>query len=269
MNIKKMFVSMIVAALVIPMFANYSLVSAEEAPAPEYIDDEVIEDNIIESETLDNGLEVEVTENTQNEVVLQTEHTVGETEVDVNIEMDKETEDINVSGEVIDENGESIYQNYDVIVHDVEGDKFIATFIDTESGDMVEVDTTQMTASALPIIIVAAVARYGISYAIKKYGKKAAQNAVKSKSYGKVLTSVSRLDANKRKHILAGKHNWGKVTGNNWSDVSKVMSHVMREGKESAYKKVRKKTLKMSGKTVTVTFTRKNGKVYISNGWVS
>ncbi len=183
--------------------------------------------------------------------------------------MEKETEDINVSGEVKDENGETTYQNYDVIVHDVEGEKFIATFIDTESGDTVEIDTTQMTASALPIIIVAAVARYGISYAIKKYGKKAAQSAIKSKSYGKVLTSVSRLNANSRSHILASKHNWNKVTGNNWSDVSKVMSHVMRNGKESAYKKVRKKTLSMSGKTVTVTFTRKNGKVYISNGWVS
>ena len=233
MNIKKIFISIIVAALIIPTFENDSIVSAEEIP--EYIDD-----NVIESETLNNGLEIEVVEETKDNVVVQTEHSVGDIDVNVEIEMEKETEDISVSGEVVDENGQTITQNYDVIVHEIKGDVFIATFIDTESGDIIDVNTTQMSASALPVIIVAAVARYGIQYAIKKYGKKAAQNAVKSLSYGRVLSSVSRLDANKRKHILASKHNWSKVTGNNWSDVSKVMSHVMRHGKESAYKNVRK-----------------------------
>lgn len=47
------------------------------------------------------------------------------------------------------------------------------------------------------------------------------------------------------------------------------MSHVMRHGKEGPYKGVRKKTLKMRGETVTVTFTRINGKIKISNGWVN
>ncbi|MCE3370425.1 polymorphic toxin type 35 domain-containing protein, partial [Staphylococcus aureus] len=34
--------------------------------------------------------------------------------------------------------------------------------------------------------------------------------------------------------------------------------------KKSAYQK----TLVMSGRTVVITYTRKNGNIYISNGWV-
>lgn len=68
---------------------------------------------------------------------------------------------------------------------------------------------------------------------------------------------------------MQSKHNWNKVTKANWSNVSKVISHVMRNGKESAYKSVRKKTLKMSGKTVTVTFKRVKGKIKISDAWVN
>ena len=78
MNIKKIFISIIVAALIIPTFENDSIVSAEEIP--EYIDD-----NVIESETLNNGLEIEVVEETKDNVVVQTEHSVGD--IDVNVEI--------------------------------------------------------------------------------------------------------------------------------------------------------------------------------------
>ncbi|SHH70566.1 SAR2788 family putative toxin [Virgibacillus chiguensis] len=261
MRLKKGFITIIIATLFLQLFSGIQIAKAEE-------NSEYINGDSIETETLDNGLELEVVEKTEDTVVVETEHIAGETEVFVEIDMDRETENINVSGEVINEEGQLVSQNYDVVVHDVEGDNFVATFIDIETEDIIDIDTTEMSASALPIVIVAAVARYGIKYAIKKYGKKAAKYAVSSRSYGKVLSSVSKLSANKRKHILASKHNWSKVTGNNWSDVSKVMSHVMRYGKESAYKSVRKKTLKMSGRTVTVTFKRANGKIYISNGWV-
>ena len=45
-----------------------------------------------------------------------------------------------------------------------------------------------------------------------KHMEKATQTAIKTKSFGKVLPSVANLGANKRKHILASKHNWNKVT---------------------------------------------------------
>ncbi len=68
---------------------------------------------------------------------------------------------------------------------------------------------------------------------------------------------------------MQSKHNWHKVTKNNWNEVSKVISHVMRYGKESSYNSVRKKTLKMNGHTVTVTFTRIRGQIKISDAWVN
>ncbi len=41
MNTKKIFASIIVISLIIPLFTNYDLISAEEIP--EYIDDKTIE----------------------------------------------------------------------------------------------------------------------------------------------------------------------------------------------------------------------------------
>lgn len=94
--------------------------------------------------------------------------------------------------------------------------------------------------------------------------EKSNSNRYQTKSFGKFLPSVANLGANKRKHILASKHNWNKVTKNNWKDVSKVMSHVMRYGKRSRYKKsAYQKTLVMSGRTVVETYTRTNGNIYI------
>lgn len=52
----------------------------------------------------------------------------------------------------------------------------------------------------------------------------------------------------------------------NWSN---YLSHVMRHGKERAYGSARKKTMKINGKTVTVTFKRVNGETRISDGWVN
>lgn len=70
---------------------------------------------------------------------------------------------------------------------------------------------------------------------------------------------------------MSPKHAWHLVTkNNNWDDVSKVISHVMRNGTESPYRSTAlKKTLNMNGHTVTVTFVRKNGNTHISNAWVN
>ncbi|WP_404450515.1 SAR2788 family putative toxin [Sutcliffiella horikoshii] len=192
-----------------------------------------------------------------------------EEDVSVDVVMDVDTELFTVNSEVLHEDNTVVSTIYDVVVHESEDDIFIATFVNQENGEIYDMNTTELEASALPLVIVAAIARHGIQYAMKKYGKKAVQNAVSSKSFNTVLSSVKNIDANKRAHILANKHDWNKVTNNNWTDVSKVMSHVMRYGKESVYGSARKKTLSMNGQTVTVTFTRVNGQVRISNGWVN
>nr|WP_255300049.1 polymorphic toxin type 35 domain-containing protein [Bacillus toyonensis] len=43
----------------------------------------------------------------------------------------------------------------------------------------------------------------------------------------------------------------------------------MRKGKETPYKKSSyQRTMKVKGQQVTVTYAKKNGKIYISNRWV-
>ncbi|MED1304754.1 polymorphic toxin type 35 domain-containing protein, partial [Bacillus pacificus] len=97
------------------------------------------------------------------------------------------------------------------------------------------------------------------------YGNYKYSRAVKNE-----LKNVGK-QSNKVKHILAPKHNWNKVTKkpDNYKSVSKVMGKVMRKGKETPYKKSGyQRVMKVKGQQVTVTYVKKNGKVYISNGWV-
>ena len=186
-----------------------------------------------------------------------------------NIQYDLVSDTMDVEGSYIDKSGILIKKQYNILLDQLENEEYKATFIDKNTGETVEYNSIKAKSSAWPLVILAAVARYGVKYAIKTYGKKATSNAIKTKSFGKVLPSITNLGTNKRHHILAKKHNWNKVTTNNWSNVSKVMSHVMRHGKQSRYmKNAYQKTLTMSGKTVVVTYTRKNGKIYVSNGWV-
>ncbi|PEI96822.1 Wall associated protein [Bacillus toyonensis] len=127
-------------------------------------------------------------------------------------------------------------------------------------------------------------ARYGAKYAIRygaKYGKQAAKwvgnkaktvynNYKHSRAVNKELKNIGK-QTNKVQHILAPKHNWNKVTKKpgDFKSVSKVMGKVMRKGKETPYKKSSyQRTMKVKGQQVTVTYAKKNGKIYISNGWV-
>lgn len=218
-----------------------------------------IKESIIENPTT-NETVVEVEAN------LVSEGVVVNTNTNYNVDENK----ITVTSNVIDENGNETSQEFQIAVNNIHTEDMIITFINSESGEVYEYNPTVAEASALPLVIIATVARYGIQYAIKKYGKTVVQNTIKSKSYDTVLSSVKSLSANKISHIMAPKHAWHLVTkNNNWDDISKVISHVMRNGTESTYGSALQKTLNMNGHTVTVTFVRNNGKTFISNAWVN
>ena len=92
-------------------------------------------------------------------------------------------------------------------------------------------------------------------------------------SSNSVLPYIKEIgkDPNKVSHILAPKHNWKKVSSGKWSDVERIMSAVMRYGKEVPYKKsgtIRQKIYSKYGHTFVVTFKRENGKIRVSNVWV-
>lgn len=280
-KLNKAITLVLVFALIFPMLPSIAnaqeviginnFIEETDLDTDETIDLDVIEEEFSQEFGTQISEEISIDDYTETEEKLELEMSLLELEDDlsVRIEVNEENDFVTVDGEFMDENHELFYYNYEVYVDDVEGDAFVATFIDTLTGESYYFDSTVAEASALPIVIIAAVARYGIQYAIKKYGKKAVQNIVAKQSYGKVLSSVSSLSAKKRSHILESKHLWSRVTKNNWTEVSKVMSHVMRHGKESAYGSARKKTMKLNGHTVTVTFKRVNGQTKISNGWVN
>ncbi|KIV56419.1 hypothetical protein AM501_09695 [Aneurinibacillus migulanus] len=88
----------------------------------------------------------------------------------------------------------------------------------------------------------------------------------------KVIPEVSELGSNKIHHILQDKHAWDRVVKdkNNWDEISNIISIVMKNGTESAYKKsARMKSMKVNGQIVEVTFVRlKDGTIKISDAWV-
>jgi len=87
----------------------------------------------------------------------------------------------------------------------------------------------------------------------------------------KPLSYIAALgkQPNTLKHILAPKHRWNEISSGKWSDVERIMSAVMRYGKESRYQKTGfKKVYTRYGRTVVVTYARKNGRIYVGNGWV-
>ncbi|MFB6433774.1 MafB-like protein [Bacillus cereus] len=267
---KKLIIRLLVLTMLFSILPNFELTQASinsnnETDVIE-VEKEIKEDFGIEvAEQLNLDVKKE-----DNLVVVKTNLDTTDVKVTTEMEYNIDTEAILLDG-TVEENGEKVNQKFEVILHEVEenSNEFSATFIDQDTGEIYDMNTIEAQASALPLVIIAVVARYGITYAIKKYGKSAVNSAVKSKSFGQVLSSVSKLDANKRNHIMQAKHDWYKVTNNNWNDVSKVISHVMRYGSESAYGSARKKTLNMNGKTVTVTFKRINGDIRISDAWVN
>ncbi|MRE73122.1 SAR2788 family putative toxin [Mammaliicoccus sciuri] len=257
-----------ILALILTITSVTGLIETRNINASETSSNEITQEDLHKN-NLQNPNEVEIIDKTNNDADPVIELAKEDIDLKANIQYDLDTDTMDVKGSYIDENGKSINKKYNVLIDQLENEEYEATFIDKDTGEIIKYNSIEAKSSAWPLIILAAVARYGVKYAVKKYGKKATQNAIKTKSFGKVLPSIANLGANKRKHILASKHNWSKVTKNNWSDVSKVMSHVMRHGKQSRYKKTAyQKTLTMSGRTVVVTYTRKNGKIYVSNGWV-
>jgi hypothetical protein len=115
---------------------------------------------------------------------------------------------------------------------------------------------------AFPVLfILGLLARLGIKYVIRWYGKAQVKKA--AKSY--LLNSVN---AKKWGHIMAPKHKWSSVDARSKEQVAELMSRAMAEGKHvvAANNRSVKATWNYRGKTIDVTYAKDSGK--ISNGWV-
>ncbi len=108
---------------------------------------------------------------------------------------------------------------------------------------------------------------------------KKAERANEAKNIGKVavkelLPEVKAIDQAHQAHILADKHDWGKVVSDpkDWGDVSGVIDKTLKEGTISSYqsgKGVYQSTLKINREVVTVTWKKEGSGRTISNAWVN
>lgn len=90
-----------------------------------------------------------------------------------------------------------------------------------------------------------------------------------------VDTAVNNLSSNNRTHIMNNTgHKWnsmfpGPNNNNKWEQIKKVIKQVMMDGNETKYGSAFKRTLRVNGRTVEVTFQKLGkGIIRISNGWV-
>ncbi|MBY0820118.1 hypothetical protein J2K64_01620 [Staphylococcus aureus] len=89
------------------------------------------------------------------------ELTKEDIDLKANIQYDLNTNSMDVKGRYVDENGKLINKDYDVFVKQFENTEYEATFIDKETGEIIKFNSIEAKSSALPLVILAAVARYG------------------------------------------------------------------------------------------------------------
>ncbi|WP_097043068.1 SAR2788 family putative toxin [Terribacillus aidingensis] len=148
--------------------------------------------NQVEGETLElEDTSVEIQSNEENDTAY-IDTTINSENLDVQSELELDLDEggmlLNVESE--DENGEIQSQEYEVVIHDINGEDFKASLFDTTTGEEYEVNTEELQASWIPLVIIAIhAARFGVKYAIKKYGKSAVSKA--TKQYGKKASASS------------------------------------------------------------------------------
>lgn len=172
---KKYFSKMLMSAIII------SLILSGIGSSNSNASNKIIKEDIDVNKNIKN---TKISEDKNGEVSrLSTSINNRELDLDTVLTNDFKTGDINLSGEISNiEESKQVDYTIDLTYAD---EKDIAGFlIDNLTGEEHEFDTRLAEASAAPIVVVAVMAaRYGIQWAIKKYGKKAVSNAIKSNTH--------------------------------------------------------------------------------------
>ncbi|NPC90766.1 hypothetical protein HOO54_05025 [Bacillus sp. WMMC1349] len=278
----KYFVSFLVA-----IFVFYSLgtdVTSASTTQLESTNEEVIDNEEINSETEEifgetvDGNNVEInSEIDGDKATVETDIATDDLSVDGELELDLETGDMVVTAEAENESGELPQKEFEVQLHEVDGDDFTATLKDVETGEEFEVNTTQLQASWYPVIIIAIhVARYGIKYAMKKFGKTAVKKA--TKKYGKKATAKDLKKLKFRnadlfdEHYKKHKREYGNISKSKYLKKAQALAgttgkHILtKKRKNGDILKYNTKTndfLSMTKNDVIKTFFKpKRGKAY-------
>lgn len=185
----------------------------------EYIDEDIQEEvNVDFQEQLDeianeagienvDELNAEITEVTEDTITLETNMENEDLSASVVVGMDMETDDINLTGEVTDSEGQTTTYDYDVEINEVDGEKFNATFTDSVTGEKIEYDNTELSASIAPYVFYI-VGATSVKIAIKYVAKKAVIK-IGSRSFKEVSGKVAKsaLKNFKDYKVKAGKYN--------------------------------------------------------------
>ena len=181
-----------------------------------------------------NNLEMAERQNDQYSEIF-TSYNHEQIEVDSLLTTDLHTGEMKFTGRVQD--GNTITSlDFNVALTYVENEDFGGTLIDNQTGQKYSFDTKMASASAIPVplvIIAVQIVRYGVKWAVKKYGDDVVKAALKSsahtaaKKIKKSLMDDDGVIISKFKNKVKGKQEY-KDPKSGWSisrDVGKNNSH--------------------------------------------
>lgn len=160
-NLIKLIVSMILLAFMLPHYAD----AAENK-----------NDSIVNSDINTNKVKITGSESQDSVNINIDLETVKETVyADLNLSFKEDDSDIvNVITE--DEHGNVTNTTYQLDILELSNEVIKAKLFDDKSGEEIIIDTTQVKATVVPVVI-ALIVRAGLQFAIKHYGKKLAMRA--------------------------------------------------------------------------------------------
>ena len=143
------------------------------------------------------------------------------------------------------------------------GESFRAELRSERAGASIDVDTTAVTQQAFPVLLILGLlARMGIRWLIKWYGRTAIKKATKS-------YLLNNINAHKWRHIRDPKHNWNLVGARSREEIAELMGRAMANGRHVPHKKGEsawQAEWAHQGVTIVVRYNKLSGR--IGNGWV-
>lgn len=160
-----------------------------------------VEDNTIVEEVFSEELSevVDITGiETEDSIAVQTEIHADELNSEGTLLFDKDSNELVIDVSTEDENGEQINETYKMFLNSLTDEEINFTLINMETGEVIEVHSLEAQAAILPAVI-SFLARFGLNWIIKKFGKKTLEKAVKDvtkkmakKSLGKGSTGRTK-----------------------------------------------------------------------------
>ncbi|GMG80712.1 SAR2788 family putative toxin [Bacillus safensis] len=192
MNYKKIITILIVTAMVI---VNLPINQAEAISESNEVNNQLLENQFdeIKQEVYDelnidytDELDINLIDLEEESLHIETTFNSEDLEVKGDLEMSLETEEMNFTSSIIDENGKLINKEYDIAVEEADNETFKATLTDKDSGEKYTVNSEEIEASILPAIILGVIIRTSAKIAFKMYTRSQILRAVTAVTFKSV-----------------------------------------------------------------------------------